>query len=242
MCLPSAEIDMSLPLPGEERTRPRLLILGTLEGFQPSRDGFGQAQPGRTHAIEVLLAFAIVVGLCSLGGCAGAPHARGPRVRRVPAPIVAAAHSETPAARDEGAAFVERSLRDGGLHFGTDGSTRALWEYLRNTHATVAPPRARPGDVLFFDTRATDADPDCDDTTDHAGFVESVESDGRIVFLEARGGQIHRSVVDPARPTLRRNDRGEIANSFLRAKRVADPPNARYFAGQMLCGIARPER
>ena len=135
-----------------------------------------------------------------------------------------------------------RSLRDGGLHFGTDGSTRALWEYLRLTHETVAPARARPGDVLFFDTRATDADPDCDDVTDHAGIVESVEPDGRIVFVEARGGQVRRSVVDPTHPTLRRTERGEIANSFLRAKLVADPPDARYFAGQMLCGIARVDR
>jgi hypothetical protein len=215
---------MRLPLPGEDRSRPRL--------------------------IEVLLAVAIVVGLCSLGGgCATPPHARTARVRRVPAPIVAAAHdssglgrAEGPKAKDEGAEFVARSLRDSGLHFGTDGSTRALWEYLRLAHRTVAAPTARPGDVLFFDTRATDADPDCDDVTDHAGVVESVEPDGRIIFVEARAGQVRRSVVDPAHPTLRRNERGEIANTFLRAKRVADPPNARYFAGQMLCGVARPER
>jgi hypothetical protein len=215
---------MALPLPGEDRSRPRL--------------------------IEVLLAVAIVVGLCSLGGgCATPPHARATRVRRLPAPIVAAAHtsrglgrSEGPKAKDEGAEFVAQSLRDSGLHFGTDGSTRALWEYLRLAHSTVAAPVARPGDVLFFDTRATDADPDCDDVTDHAGVVETVEPDGRIVFVEARGGQVRRSVVDPARPTLRRNERGEIANSLLRAKAVAYPPNARYFAGQMLCGIARPER
>ena len=96
--------------------------------------------------------------------------------------------------------------------------------------------------MLFFDTRATDADPDCDDVTDHAGVVESVEPDGRIIFVEARAGQVRRSVVDPAHPTLRRNERGEIANTFLRAKRVADPPNARYFAGQMLCGVARADR
>jgi hypothetical protein len=205
---------MSLPLPGEDRSRPRL--------------------------IEVLLAVAIVVGLCSLGGgCAAAPHARGPRVRRLPAPIVAAAHSQTVRARDEGAELVARSLRDSGLRFGTDGSTRALWEYLRLAHRTVAAPRARPGDVLFFDTRATEAEPDCDDVTDHAGVVESVEPDGRIIFIEARAGQVRRSVVDPAHPTSRRNERGEIANSFLRVKHVADPPNARYFAGQMLCGVAR---
>jgi hypothetical protein len=128
------------------------------------------------------------------------------------------------------------------LHFGTDGSTRALWEYLRLAHGTVAAPGARPGDVLFFDTRATDTDPDCDDVTDHAGIVESVEPDGRIIFVEARGGQVRRSVADPAHPMSRRNERGEIANTFLRAKGIADPPNARYFAGQMLCGIARVER
>jgi len=212
---------MPLSLPGEDHNRPRLL--------------------------EVLLTIVVVVGLCSLG-CA-TPSPRTPRTRRLAAPVMAAAHAGTaPSARapalakEEGAEFVTRSLRDGGLRFGTDGSTRALWKYLRLTHQTVAPARARPGDVLFFDTRATDATPDCDDVTDHAGIVEGVEPDGRIVFVEARGGQVRRSVADPTRPTLRRTDRGEIANSFLRAKLVADPPNARYFAGQMLCGIARVDR
>ena len=138
--------------------------------------------------------------------------------------------------------LIEGAADKGGLHFGTDGSTRALWEYLRLAHDPIAPARARTGDVLFFDTQAGDAAPDCDDVTDHAGIVESVEPDGRILFVEARGGQVRRSVVDPSHPTLRRNARGEIANSFLRAKLVADPPNARYFAGQMLCGVARVER
>ena len=41
---------------------------------------------------------------------------------------------------------------------------------------------------------------------------------------------------------MRRNDQGEIANTFLRAKLVADPPEARYFAGEMFCGIARVDR
>jgi hypothetical protein len=196
----------------------------------------------RPHLLEMLLAAAVVVGLCGLGGCAtSAPRAA--RTRRLPAPVIAAAHDRAaPAAGrpDEGAAFVARALRDGGRHFGTDGSTRALWQYLRVSHGTIAPERARAGDVLFFDTRATDRDPDCDDATDHAGLVESVEPDGRIIFVETRGGQVRRSVVDPSHPALRRTERGDIANSFLRPKRVSDPPGARYFAGEMLCGIARP--
>jgi hypothetical protein len=208
---------MSLQLPGESPTHLRLL--------------------------EVLIAVAIVVGLCSFG-CA-TPPARPTHVRRLPAPVFAATHVQLAKARapkDEGAAFVARALRDGGLHFGTDGSTRTLWEYLRLAHGTVAPDEAREGDVLFFDTRPTDAAPDCDDVTNHAGIVESVEPDGRILFVEARGGQVRRSVVDPAHPTLRRNERGDIANTFLRAKLVADPPATRYFAGQMLCGVARVAR
>jgi hypothetical protein len=212
---------MPLLLPDEVRTRPRL--------------------------VEALIAVAAVVGLCSLGGCA-TPAPRAARTRRVPAHVIAAHAQAGPptarpvAPRDEGAAFVERSLRDTGLRFGTDGSTRALWEYLRLSHETIAPARARAGDVLFFDTRPATRAPDCDDDTDHAGIVESVEPDGRIIFVEARGGQLRRSVVDPVRPTLRRNEQGEIANSFLRAKLVADPPDARYFAGEMLCGIARVDR
>jgi len=212
---------MPLLLPGENRSRPRLL--------------------------EVLIAVAAVVGLCSLSGlgCATAPARTSARTRRLPARVFAAARADIArAARpdDEGAAFVARALRDGGLRFGTDGSTRALWEYLRLAHGTVAPAEAHAGDVLFFDTRAGDAAPDCDDVTDHAGIVEGVEPDGRILFVEARGGELRRSAVDPSHPTLRRNARGDIANSFLRAKQVSDPPNARYFAGEMLCGVARVAR
>jgi hypothetical protein len=212
---------MPLPLPGDHPTNPRL--------------------------VEVLIVIAIVVGLCGLGGCATSPpspraHLPPARPRRLHAPIVAGSHGVAAPPRDEGAAFVARALRDRGVRFGTDGSTRALWEYLRNRHGTVATSRARAGDVLFFDTRAGDSEPDCDDTTDHAGLAEGVEPDGRIIFVEARGGEVRRSVVDPAHPSLRRNAQGEIANTFLRAKRVADPPNARYFAGQMLCGIARVDR
>ena len=166
-----------------------------------------------------LLAILVVFGLAALG-CA-TQHARRP-------------------SPDEGAAFVERDLRREGLRFGTDGSTRALWGYLRASHEVVAPASARPGDVLFFDTRPTEAAPSCDDGAGHAGIVEAVAGDGRIAFVEARGGRVRRSFADPARPTLRRDGRGEVTNTFLRVKRRDDPTSARYFAGEMLCGVARP--
>jgi hypothetical protein len=202
---------MSLPLPGERRFR----------------------------WLEVFLAMIVVLGLCALG-CA-TPHAQ---TRGAAPSVFQAARFEaqrSPAAlrggrADEGAAFVERALHDAGLRFGTDGSTRALWGYLRTAHRVVGATDARPGDILLFDTRGVARAPEC---ADRAGIVESVGAGGRVTFVEERGGRVRRSFVDPAHPSSRRDARGEILNSFLRPIRIDDPPGARYFAGEMLCGVAR---
>ena len=203
---------MPLPLPGE-RSRPRLA--------------------------EAALAVAVVLGLCAFG-CATPT-----RTRRFPASVFQASRNETHGAHrahrprgDESAALVERSLHQAGLRFGTDGSVRALWGYFRTSHELVSPTDARPGDILFFDTHGTDDAPSC---ADHAGLVESVDG-GRVTFVEARDGQVRHSFVDPTRPTVRRDERDQILNSFLRPKRVDDPPEARYYAGEMLCGVGRVSR
>jgi hypothetical protein len=193
---------------------------------------------------EIFLATLAVLGLCALG-CATPT-----RTRRLPSSVFQASRTEVraghhaaplPRARrerpvEEGAALVEQTLHAAGLHFGTDGSTRALWGYMRTSHEVVAPADARPGDVLFFDTRGTAPEPDC---ADHAGIVERVYEDGSLGFVESRGGQVRHSFVDPEHPTLRRGESGQVLNTFLRPKLVSDPEGARYFAGEMLCGIAR---
>jgi len=197
----------------------------------------------RSRWLETVLAVAAVVVLAAASGCATRPEARArPRARSWSAAFAGSAATAPARVRDPAVALAERALHDAGLRFGTDGSTRALWSYLRLTHDLVEPAEARLGDILFFDTRATgDASPDCDYATDHVGVVDTVAPDGRIVFVEARGGRVQRSFVDPARPRLRRNAGGDIANSFLRAKTVDDAPDARYFAGELLCGIARAQ-
>jgi hypothetical protein len=200
------------------------------------------ALPGesdRPRLLEALLAVGVVLGLCALGCATPA------QTRRLAPSIFQAARQDTRgghhraarrAARDEGAALVERALHDAGLRFGTDGSARALWGYMRTSHEEISPGEARPGDVVFFDTHGTGEEPAC---ADHAGLVEAAAGDGRLGFVEARGGQVRHSFVDPAQPAVRRDDRGEILNSFLRTKQVSDPPAARYFAGEMLCGVFR---
>jgi hypothetical protein len=196
----------------------------------------------RPGLVEALLAAAAVLGLCALG-CGTSTQ-----TRRLPASIFQAARAENRGAhhraprrpaRDEGAAMVERTLHEEGLRFGTDGSARALWGYMRTSHVEIAPAEARPGDVVFFDTHGAGEEPSC---ADHAGLVESAGPDGRIGFVEARGGQVRHSFVAPAQPAVRRDASGQILNSFLRTKQVSDPPEARYFAGEMLCGVFRVAR
>ena len=197
---------------------------------------------------EVFLAMIVVLGLCALGCATPRAHTRGAAPSVFQAARYEAQHPSLPGPHgrpdvgttDNGAAdngaFVERALHDAGFRFGTDGSVRALWGYLRTAHRLVGATDARPGDILLFDTRGVAPAPEC---ADRAGIVESVGARGRITFVEAKGGRVHRSFVDPAHPSTRRDARGEILNSFLRPIRIDDPPGARYFAGEMLCGVAR---
>jgi hypothetical protein len=195
-----------------------------------------------THPQAVLaLAATLAIGL----GVGGPGCAAPARTRRLsPSAFQAARLTERPAssrrrAEDESAALVAHRLHAAGLRFGTDGSARALWGYLRTSHQVqvVDPAEARAGDILFFDTRSR-AD-EASDCGDHAGIVETTDSDGRITFIEARGGQTRQSYLQPALPLVRRGSGGQILNTFLRPKRISDPPGTRYFAGQMLCGVAR---
>jgi hypothetical protein len=191
--------------------------------------------------LEVLVATIVVLGLCALGCATPRAHTRGAAPSVFQAARFEAERSSAGTSRgrrdaDEGAAFVERALHDAGFRVGTDGSTGALWGYLRTAHRLVGAAEARPGDILLFDTRGVAPAPAC---ADRAGIVESVGAGGRITFIEAQGGRVRRSFVDPAHPSSRRDTRGQILNSFLRPIRIDDPPGTRYFAGEMLCGVAR---
>jgi hypothetical protein len=128
---------------------------------------------------------------------------------------------------------VEDSLRARGLRFGTDGSAPALFAYVREHFAEVAPENACRGDVVFFDLGAG--------CGGHAGLVETVEPAGRIGFRERREGDTHHSYVSPRTPYQRRDAQGRIMNTFLRPKRMDDPPATTYFAGEMLCAVFHVE-
>jgi hypothetical protein len=134
---------------------------------------------------------------------------------------------------EEAAAWVEAELRDRGLRFGTDGTVSSLHTYVRVRHGLVAAGTARPGDILFFDLSGRNR------CGDHAGVVDEVDATGRISFRESRGGIVRLSYAHPQQPASRRAADGRVLNTFLRIRRVEDPPQARYLAGSLLCGVGR---
>jgi hypothetical protein len=186
-------------------------------------------------ALSLILGAALMA--VATGGCASSP-----RTRHFPSAIFRSArhvgHSmHRPPPGDETSALIVDRIHAAGFRFGTDGTPGALWGYMRTAHQVVDPLDARPGDVVFFDTRSRGVEELA--CSDRVGLVESVDAAGRITFLESRAGQLYRGYVDPRQPLARRAESGEIANSFLRPKRLDDPDGTRYFAGEMLCGIAR---
>ena len=127
---------------------------------------------------------------------------------------------------------VERSLHERGIRFGTDGTSGSLYQFLHAQYPEVPASEARPGDVLFFDMG--------DGCGGHTGLVDLVDGGGRLMFREWRDGSARRSYVDPGQPHTRR-DGALILNTFLRVKRPDDPPSTRYFAGELLCSVVRPQ-
>ena len=157
-----------------------------------------------------------------------------PQTRSIPLPHAGSGHG-----RDPSADLVVAALQDEGLRFGTDGSMAALWGYLHLGHRKVGALDAQPGDVVFFQLHP-ERQRGCD-RPDHAGLIVEAARDGRLVFLERRGGATRTSYVDPTRPVTRRDDAGRIRNSFLRPRRIGDPDEAPLFAGEMFCAAIRPE-
>jgi hypothetical protein len=190
---------------------------------------------------------AVWLAVALLGGCGTPPrhwraraavvHRRAPPRAR-PAMIHTAGPSPARVTVADGpAALVEHALRARGLRFGTDGSVRALYEFLTGRYPSVPPAAARSGDVVFF---ALEGPSSGCGTRTHVGLVEGVDPAGRITFRERRDGETRRSYATPGAPTSRRDAQGRVLNSFLRPRRPEDPPGLKYFSGEMLCVVVRP--
>ena len=185
---------------------------------------------------------AFLIGLLAASGCATIPT----ETWQVRPPVVRGSSSGPPPGsssrrRRAGAehsntavGVVERSLHERGIRFGTDGTPGSLYQFLHAQYPNVAASEARPGDVLFFDMG------DGSGCGGHTGLVDLADGTGRLIFREWRDGSARRSYLHPGQPHTRR-DGALVLNTFLRIKLPDDPPSTRYFAGELLCGVVRPQ-
>ena len=185
------------------------------------------------RAVGSQLAFATL--LAAAAGCSTASsqsiYVPSSQFRSATSTSVPAARKARQPAKRTAATLVEESLHARGIRFGTDGSVPALFAFVREKFPQVQADQARGGDVLFFDSG--------EGCGTHTGLVETAEPGGRLGFREWRGGSSRHSYVSPGQPFLRRDGKGRIMNTFLRPKRVEDPVETTYFAGEMLCAVFR---
>jgi hypothetical protein len=185
-------------------------------------------------------AFFIGLLLLAAPGCATTPtetwQVQPPVVRGSSSgpPLFGRRRRAGPEHSNSAVGVVERSLHERGIRFGTDGTPGSLYQFLHAQYPEVGAGEARPGDVLFFDMG------DGSGCGGHTGLVDLVDGNGRLMFREWRDGSAHRSYVHPGRPHTRR-DGALILNTFLRVKLPDDPPSTRYFAGELLCSVVRPQ-
>lgn len=99
-------------------------------------------------------------------------------------------------------------------------------------------PHVSPGDLVFFDNTWDANDDGIDnDFLTHVGVIETVESDGTIIFISRTANAIERYRMNLRWPTRFTTGDGRIVNNFLRRKRPEDPPERAYLTGQLFASF-----
>lgn len=144
----------------------------------------------------------------------------------------------TPGLQDS--AFVAHVLRASGQELDVDRSrpyAPALYDQLRRKGRILTDGPVAPGDLIFFNNTADlNSNGRPDDGVTLVGVVERVDG-ARIVLIAQRAGKVRRLAVDPSRPELVRDARGEVVNTRLVRWPGAQGP---LTAAQCLAGFARP--
>src|SRR5262249_25387768 len=87
-----------------------------------------------------------------------------------------------------------------------------------HAHASRSLPAPRAGDLVIFDDGKSGV------VIDKAG--------ERVRFLYVKAGAVREGVLSTERPGRRRDARGQLLNSYVRARHQSDPPGTRYLAGE----------
>ena len=95
-------------------------------------------------------------------------------------------------------------------------------------------PVVRPGDLVFFDdTWDYNGDGVVNDALTHVGIVETVDSDGTVVFISRVAAAVQRYRMNLRMPSVHRTPDGRIMNDYLRRKRWNDTGETAHLTGEL---------
>ncbi len=99
-------------------------------------------------------------------------------------------------------------------------------------------PVVHGGDLVFFDnTWDFNGDGLVNDPLTHVGIVETVESDGTIVFISRVAGSIERYRMNVAHPHIHRTADGRLLNDYMRRKHWRDGAQTAYLTGELFAAF-----
>ncbi len=99
-------------------------------------------------------------------------------------------------------------------------------------------PTVHPGDLVFFhNTWDFNRDGSFNDPLTHVGVVETVESDGTVLFVSQVSAGIKRYRMNLKSPDRHRAGDGRVLNDYLRRKGFGDLDGIPYLSGQLFAAF-----
>jgi hypothetical protein len=140
------------------------------------------------------------------------------------------------------ALFGSPALADAGHVPGGEPNVVAnLYLRLRHARMTYGDPPPAAGDLVFLhNTRDVNRNQRTDDWYVTVGVVTEVESDGTVTFIAPGVRAVEALRLNLEHPKARRDEgRQALLNSYVRPRRLEDPPLTHYLAGELFAGFAR---
>lgn len=108
---------------------------------------------------------------------------------------------------------------------------RSIYEYVQKDGIIYKGNVPKPGDIVFFSETLRSGRRDLS----HIGIVESSDPNGTVSFIHKSTRGIKRSFLNLATPSVA-SENDTVANSYLRRRRLSDPPGTKYLAGELFAG------
>ena len=129
-------------------------------------------------------------------------------------------------------------LYEGAAGTGPANGVRLIYNHVRAHGRLHRGPVVQAGDLVFFDnTWDYNGDGRFNDPLTHVGIVETVETDGTVVFISRVAGAIERYRMNLAQPHVHRTAGGRVLNDYMRRKHWTDGEQTLYLTGELFAAF-----